>query len=122
MLNRDDDNQIKITLLTLKEMNIGWCKSINAALIDYGLPNDYTQIKNMTVRQWTRLVSQRTEIMNYKRLFNDCHKVENGQQRAKTKTAHIIPSLTTNTYLRKPRDDIQLNPALTDPPPTKFRL
>ena len=48
MLNRDDDNQIKITLLTLKEMNIGWCKSINAALIDYGLPNDYTQIKNMT--------------------------------------------------------------------------
>ena len=44
--------------------------------------------------------------MNTKRLYEDCHKNENGIQVPKTKTAHIVPSLSGDTYERKLRDDI----------------
>ena len=44
--------------------------------------------------------------MNYKRLLKDYYKIENGCQIEKTKTAHIIPCLTGDTYIRGPRDDI----------------
>ena len=96
----------KKTLFTLQEMNIGWGKSINEALTEYELPTDFMQIKNTPARQWERLVSLKTERMNYKRLLKDCYKIENGCQIEKTKTAHIIPCLTGDTYIRGPRDDI----------------
>ena len=87
-------------------MDKGWGKSIKEALNEYDLPNDLQQIKNTTARRWERLVCLKTERVNYKRLLKDCYKTENGCQMAKTKTAHIIPSLSGNTYTRKPRDDI----------------
>ena len=44
--------------------------------------------------------------MNRKRLLNECHKNEKGIQTPKTKTAHIIPELMTDTYKREPQEDI----------------
>ena len=39
---------------------------------------------------------------NTDRLIKDCHKIENGESKAKTKTAHIIPALSEPNYTRKP--------------------
>ena len=48
----------------------------------------------------------KNERENHVRLLKDCYKTENGCKTVKTKTAHIIPSLTGNTYTRKPQEDI----------------
>ena len=106
ILNRDLDNWTRITLQTLQEMDIGWGKSIKDALIEYGLPSNYTEIGRTHIRQWERIVTQRTEVMNQKRLYNDCHKKENNQQTEKTKTAHILSSIAAGSYTRKPLDEI----------------
>ena len=87
-------------------MDIGWGKSITEALNHYDLPDDFPLIRNTSKRQWQRLVSQKTEAMNHKRLYDDCHKTENNAQTPKTKTAHIIPEISTDTYTRKPQDII----------------
>ena len=105
-LNRDPDNWTRITLETLQEMDIGWGKSIKEALREYGLPTDPTEIGRTHVRQWERVVTQSTEIMNQRRLHDDCHKKENGQRTVKTKTAHILSCLSAESFTRKPIDEI----------------
>ena len=87
-------------------MDIGWGKSIREALGEYDLPVDFSVIKNMSKRLWNNLVSEKVEVMNRKRLLNECHKNEKGIQTPKTKTAHIIPELMTDTYKREPQEDI----------------
>ena len=106
ILTRNDNHWTNRTLLTLHRLNIGWGKSIKEALSEYNLPTDLTEIKNTSARQWKRTVAQKIEVMNTKRLYEDCHKNENGIQVLKTKTAHIVPSLSCDTYERKLRDDI----------------
>ena len=105
ILNRDNDNYTRLTLQTLQEMDIGWAKNVKEALSVYGLPNDFAEIQRTHIRQWERMVSQRTEIMNQKRLYGDCHKKENNQQTVKTKTAHILSRISA-PYTRKPIDEI----------------
>ena len=106
ILQRNNDHWTNRTLLTLHHLNIGWGKSINEALSEYNLPTDFTEIKNKSVRQWKQIVAQKIEVMNTKRLYQDCHKTESGTQVPKTKTAHIVPSLSYDTYRRKLQDDI----------------
>ena len=90
----------------LQEMDIGWVKSVKKALSVHGLPIDFVEIGRTHIRQWERIVCQRTETTNHKRLYNDCHKTENNQQTAKTKTAHILPRLSAGSYTRKPLEEI----------------
>ena len=106
ILYRDYDNWTRIALQTLQEMDIGWGKSIKDALSEYGLPNDFAEIGRTHIRQWERMVTQRTEVMNQRRLYKDCHKKENNQQMAKTKTAHITSRVAAGSYTRKPLDEI----------------
>ena len=87
-------------------MNIGWGKSIIEALNEYELPTDFSHIQSFTERQWTTIVRQKIEIKNKKRLYDDCHKMVNGNPTPKTKTAHIIPKIIEDTYTRKPQDDV----------------
>ena len=108
ILSREDDHWTKKAFQILDSMDIGWCKSIKDALIEYNLPTDYTTIINMTHRQWSNLVKEKVEAKNRKRLYDDCHKTVNGVQVAKTKTARIPNNLLSDTYERKPCDEILL--------------
>ena len=90
----------------MHSMNIGWAISIIDALSECELPTNLSTIKTYTERQWHRLVSEKIEKMNLKRLIEDCHKMENGCKTPKTKTAHIVPIITQGTYTREPRNDI----------------
>ena len=40
------------------------------------------------------------------RILKDCHKMENGVSIPKTKTAHIIEHIQSETYVRKPQLDV----------------
>ena len=87
-------------------MDSGWGKSIKEALTEYNLPSEFTEIMSTHWRQWKRLVTSKTEIMNRKRLYDDCHKTENGDSIPKTKTAHIIPDISKDAYIREPQKDL----------------
>ena len=106
ILNRNDNHWTKIMLHTLERLNIGWGKSIKEALDEYDLSNDFTTIKNISRRHWTKTVAEKIETINKKRLIGDCHKNENGIQIPKTKTAHIVSTLANNGYERKPQTEI----------------
>ena len=56
----------------------------------------------MTQRQWSNIVKEKVEAKNRKRLYDDCHKTENGIKVAKTKTACLPNNLLADTYTRKP--------------------
>ena len=90
-------------------MNIGWGKSIKEALTEYDLPTDHNTIKNITRRQWTKIVKEKIEIKNLKKLLDDCHKTMDGNQVPKRKTAHIIEHLIHKDYQRKPLDEIMVS-------------
>ena len=87
-------------------MDIGWSKSIRDALTEYQLPTDYETIKSMTQRQWSSIVKEKVEAKNRKRLYDDCHKTENGIKVVKTKTACLPNNLLADTHTRKPCDEI----------------
>ena len=106
ILNLHNDQWIKRAFYILQQLNIGWSKSIREALTEYSLPTDLTTIRNTTRRRWKKTVIEKIEIKNASRLHEDCHKKENNKQVPKTKTAHIIPSLTTANFKRKPQDEI----------------
>ena len=85
----------------LNTLNIGWSKNINECLKQYDLPEDYTTIKAMTIRTWKKLVTQKVEIKNTKRLIDDCYKTADGTLTPKTKTAHILEKIKDPNYTRK---------------------
>ena len=79
-MNRSNHHLTKQALRILNEMNIGWGKSIKEALTEYDLPTDHNTIKNITRRQWTKIVKEKIEIKNLKKLLDDCHKTMDGNQ------------------------------------------
>ena len=104
LLNHKDETWTKQTLMTLINLDIGWGKNIVETLSDYGLPTNLETIQKETKRRWKRAVTERIETRNRIRLYNECHKKENGVDVPKTKTKHIIDHLTSSTYQREPLD------------------
>ena len=92
--------------MTLIDLKIGWGKSILETLADYNLPTNLETIRIETKRRWKRIVNERIEAKNKIRLYNDCHKMVEGEQIPKTKTKHIIQHLTNHTYHRTPLDEL----------------
>ena len=88
-------------------MNIGWAKNINETLKLYDLPEDYDEIKSMTMRAWKNLVTRKVEIKNTQRLRDDCYKITDGVRAPKTKTSHIIEKIESPTYQRKPLEELR---------------
>ena len=106
VINNSNETWTKKTLMTLDNMNIGWSRSIRETLSEYGLPTNFDEIKIMTKRQWKRTVNANAEIMNKRRLLDECHKNENGKRTPKTKTKHIIKTIESDAYSRAPQQEI----------------
>ena len=102
LVNMKDTSWTQKTLFILERHNIGWTKSIKETLRDLDLPTDFSTIKTATKRQWKRIVDAKIEIKNKSRLLNDCHKTDNNSQIRKTKTAHIVDTIESATYIREP--------------------
>ena len=106
LLKRYDQHWTKKMLLELDKLKIGWAKEIRENLQSYDLPDDFDTIKATTRRHWVKLVTEKIEIKNKKRLLDDCHKIIDGVKTQKTKTAHIIDELSNDTYRRAPQEYI----------------
>ena len=108
ILNRSSQHWTRQTLDILDSMDIGWAKSVKEALLEYDLPTNFMTIKTISLRQWIKIVKQKVETKNLKRLKDDCHKTQNGFQVPKRKTEHILKHLSHDRYQRKPNDEILL--------------
>ena len=106
LLKRHESHWTSMILLRLEALNIGWSKSIKSTLRDLDLPTDFSTIKAQTRRAWKNQVKEKIEVKNTGLLIKECYRKENGQSRAKTKTAHIIDHLKEDGYIRNPNTQI----------------
>ena len=65
-------------------------------------PKDKSHKKN----EWANKVKAVIEKRNTDRLIQDCHKIENGENKRKTKTAHIVDQIEDPTYQRMPLKEL----------------
>ena len=92
--------------MALTNLNIGWGRSIKETLQDYDLPTNLETIRVETRRRWKKAISEKIEIKNKVRLYDDCHKYENGVKIPKTKTKHIIEQINNSWYQRAPSNEL----------------
>ena len=73
--------------------NIGWGKIIQKTLSKYDLPANIQTIKAYTKNEWTNKVKMAIERENINLLIKECHRMENGEKKRKTKTAFIVDQI-----------------------------
>ena len=102
ILRKEQGNWVKGTLVALEKNDTGWAKTINDILEQWGLETDWDKIEAKTEGEWRREIDIEAELMNKKRLAEECHVKERGCLRPKTKTKTIIEQLNEPSYIRKP--------------------
>ena len=105
ILHKDSEAWLKVTLNTLEELDVGWCKKVKEILIEYDLPQDFDVIKDHSLPLWTSRINTALEIKHKERLLEMCNKTENGESTIKTKTASMIDKLD-DKYKRQPCKEI----------------
>ena len=106
ILHKDSEAWMKVTLNTLEELDVGWCKKVKEILIEYDLPQDFDVIKDHSLPLWKKRIDIALDTKHKERLLEMCYKNENGVQTPKTKTAHLIEKLNKNDYKRQPEREI----------------
>ena len=106
VLNRNQGHWTLNALVELTTNKIGWGKTIHETLVKYDLPTNLETIKNLRKNEWKNKVTAVIEKRNTERLIQDCHKIENGRNRRKTKTAHIVDLIEKPTYQRTPLSEL----------------
>ena len=71
---------------------MGWAKQIKDNLEEFNLTDDWTEIKNMTEKEWKNKVYEAGEKQNKELLKEECYKCENAALGA---CASIFVSLGT---------------------------
>ena len=106
ILNREQEHWTKLMLLHLNTKNVGWAKSINEKLQQYGLETNWNMIKIMTKNEWKEKVRKSIlEINGFKLITQATSKTPQGDK-IKTKTRDIHNKLTSTPYSAKPTKEI----------------
>ena len=106
ILKRHDNHWTKQAFNKLSNLNIGWAKDIKQILRTYDLPENFDNIRATTRREWTKVVKQKIEVSNTNQLIADCHKLVEGVETPKSKTAFILSDLSDDAYQRKVHEDV----------------
>ena len=106
VINRNQHHWTQIALNQLMSRKIGWGKSIHDTLTAHNLPTQTDAIKTHSKGQWTNIVKTAIEKRNKERLIQDCHKTENGENKRKSKTAHIVDKIKDPAYRRGPLEEL----------------
>ena len=106
VLNREQNHWTQRALNEIIGKNIGWGKTIQETLSRHDLPSDIETIKAHGRNEWTNKVKMAIEKANTDVLIKDCHKMENGQKRRKTKTAFIVDQIERPDYQRTPLKEL----------------
>ena len=102
LLLMNDDHWVKQTFEVLKESSIGWAQKVMETLESWELETDCELIARKSKAEWKKEIEIRAEIMNKRRLIEDCHVKERGNYKLKSKTKTIIDELNHCDYKRKP--------------------
>ena len=106
VINREQEHWTKIVLSELTTQNIGWGKAMKETLTKYNLPTCLQKIKSHKKNEWANKVKTVIEKRNTDRLIQHCHKIDNGENKRKTKTAHIVDQIEDPTYQRTPLKEL----------------
>ena len=106
LLNQEPSHWTRKMLNKLESLKLGWSKKIRLTLEEYELSTNFTTIKNIPFPHWKSYVLSAIEKRHKKRLYDECHKTENGHPIPKTKTASIVHKLNSINYIRKPCDEL----------------
>ena len=106
LVNREQGHWTKQALAETLNRNIGWGKHIQATLSKFDLPTNLDTIKAHRKNEWTQKVKSTIEKQNTERLLKDCHRIENGEQKRKTKTAFIVDHIKEPGYVRGPTKEL----------------
>ena len=80
---------------------MGWYKTIMETLNEHEMPTDLATITSIPRRTWAKIVKDKMEQANKKRLYSDCHKTQEGVEIPKTKTVSIIDAISDPYYVRE---------------------
>ena len=100
ILTKDETNWMKRTLMSLKDLKLGWYTRIKDKLLQYKLNDNFEQIKSITYANWKHQVKAAIEKRNKEKLLNECYKTENGMTIPKTKTSAIVKQIEKSDYKR----------------------
>ena len=103
VLNRNSQHWTHKVMTHTMEKNIGWGRNIIDTLRKHNLPTDPQDIRLRGKHEWKRMVKKAIEASNKERLMKDLHKVENGEEKRKTKTATIVDSIKEKDYQTTPQ-------------------
>ena len=106
ILNRENEHWTIKILQTLGDLNIGWHKAIKTILNQYGLEENFDNIRRIPPQIWKTLVKEATEKRNRQKLIDNCHKKEGNMIVPKTKTQSILKTVENDNYIRKPCNEI----------------
>ena len=113
VMNKSDSHWTKTTLKIMKEYNIGWAKQICEILERWELNQNWEEIRLKTPGQWKGEVKRAMEIMNVRKLREECETKSRGETKQKTKTKFVIDSVNDGDYSRGPDKYILRNHSIT---------
>ena len=112
VLNKCPSSWTKMTLMVMKDYHIGWAKQICEIIEKWNLNQNSEEIQEKAYGEWKGEVTKAAEIMNIKRLKEECETKSRGDIKQKTKTKYVIEKLN-NECKRGPDSFILRNPSIT---------
>ena len=106
LVNREQEHWTQNVLTELMTRDIGWGRTMKEILSKYDLPTCLEVIKSHRKNEWAIKVKSVIEKCNTQRLIQDCYKIENGENKRKTKTAHIVDYIEDPSYQRTPLKEL----------------
>ena len=90
----------------MKDLNLGWSKSIVEKLEEYDLEQDWEKIRILTKQSWKSSVKTAVQNRNKQKLINHCIEQTPQGDKVKTKTAHIYDKLRESTVTIEPLPEL----------------
>ena len=97
ILQRNDNHWTKMMLNHLKNTKIGWANSIQNKLTDYGLEENWEEIKTLSKPAWKRVVKTAVMKKNKEKLIQNFISREDQIEKIKTKTAYFYNNITSES-------------------------
>ena len=102
LLQKEERHWAKEVLLILNKKNGAWAKRINELLEFWEVETEWTEISKKSKGEWKREVEKAAEVMNVKKLTEECQVKQRGIVKEKTKTKSILTQIENQEYKRGP--------------------
>ena len=98
MLSKSENNWARVTLLALKEYNIGWARQANELLETWGLEREWSMIQRKPFKEWKRQIDAAAEKRNIEKLKEECETKSRGEKTLKKKTVFVLDTIDSSNF------------------------